>query len=107
MEHLKANGFTVKVQEVNSTAAYEKQYRVPSGMESCHTAVVNGYAIEGHVPATEIKCLLNGRPNLVGLAVPGMPLGSPGMEGARIDAYSVFSFDERGRTTVYGRYPGR
>ena len=107
VEHLKANGFTVKVQEVNNTAAYEKQYRVPPGMESCHTAVVNGYAIEGHVPATEIKRLLNEKPKLVGLAVPGMPLGSPGMEGARNDAYSVFGFDERGHTAVYARYPGR
>jgi hypothetical protein len=107
VEHLKASGFTVKVREVNSTAAYQKQYRVPRGMESCHTAVANGYAIEGHVPAADIKRLLKQRPKLAGLAVPGMPLGSPGMEGARNDAYSVFGFDERGRTTVYAQYSGR
>ena len=59
VEHLKANGFTVKVQEVNETSAYERQYRVPRSMVSCHTAVVNGYTIEGHVPAAEIKpCLI-------------------------------------------------
>jgi len=71
VEHLKASGFTVKVREVNSTAAYQKQYRVPRGMESCHTAVANGYAIEGHVPAADIKRLLMQRPKLAGLAVPG------------------------------------
>lgn len=107
VEHLKANGFAVKVQDVDSTAAYRKRYRVPQGMESCHTAVVNGYAIEGHVPATDIKRLLKERPKLLGLAVPGMPLGSPGMEGARNDAYSVLGFDERGHTSVYSRYPTR
>ena|SRR6266404_4594480 len=107
VEHLKMNGFTVRVQEVNNTAAYQRQYRVPRGMESCHTAVVNSYTIEGHVPAAEIKRLLKGRLSVFGLAVPGMPLGSPGMEGARTEEYSVFSFDEGGRTSVFARYPGR
>ena len=105
VEHLKANGFAVKVQEVSDTAGYERQYRVPRTMVSCHTAVVNGYTIEGHVPATEIKRLLNERPKAVGLAVPGMPVGSPGMEAAHSDAYSVFAFDESGQTTGYARYP--
>jgi hypothetical protein len=107
VEHLKMNGFTLKMQEVNSTAAYQRQYRVPRGMESCHTAVVNGYTIEGHVPAAEIKRLLKERSKVFGLAVPGMPLGSPGMEGTRSDEYSVFSFDESARTSVFARYPGR
>jgi hypothetical protein len=107
VEHLRANGFAVKVQEVNDTAGYERQYRVPRTMESCHTAVVNGYTIEGHVPATEIKRLLNEKPKAVGLAVPGMPVGSPGMEAAHSEAFSVFVFDEGGRTSVYARYPAR
>jgi hypothetical protein len=107
VEHLRANGFAVKVQEVNDTAGYERQYRVPRTMESCHTAVVNGYTIEGHVPATEIKRLLNEKPKAVGLAVPGMPVGSPGMEAAHSEAFSVFVFDEGGRTAVYARYPAR
>ena len=107
VEHLKTNGFTVKVQEVNDTSAYEKQYRVPRSMVSCHTAVVNGYTIEGHVPAAEIKRLLNERPKAIGLAVPGMPVGSPGMEAARSEAYSVFVFDESGRASVYAHYPSR
>jgi hypothetical protein len=107
VEHLRANGFAVKVQEVNDTAGYERQYRVPRTMESCHTAVVNGYTIEGHVPAADIKRLLNEKPKAVGLAVPGMPVGSPGMEAAHSEAFSVFVFDEGGRTSVYARYPAR
>ncbi len=107
VEHLKANGFIVKVQEVNDASAYERQYHVPRSMESCHTAVVNGYTIEGHVPAADIERLLSERPKAAGLAVPGMPVGSPGMEGARTDAYSVFIFNESSNTSVYARYPGR
>jgi hypothetical protein len=107
VEHLRANGFTVKVQEVNDTSSYERQYRVPRSMVSCHTAVVNGYTIEGHVPAAEIKRLLSERPRVVGLAVPGMPVGSPGMDAAHNDAYSVFGFDESGHASVYASYPAR
>ena len=76
-------------------------------MVSCHTAVVNGYTIEGHVPATEIKRLLSERPKAVGLAVPGMPVGTPGMEAAHSDVYSVFMFDESGHGSVYALYPAR
>src|SRR5712672_2681877 len=93
----RANGFTVKVQEVNDTAGYERQYRVPHTMESCHTAVVNGYTIEGHVPAADIKRLLNEKPRAVGLAVPGMPVGSPGMEAAHSEAFPS-SFSMRAAT---------
>ena len=107
VEHLKANGFSVKVQEVGDTAPYERQYHVARTMVSCHTAVVNGYTIEGHVPAADIKRLLNERPKAAGLAVPGMPIGSPGMESARSEAYSVFVFDESGQASVYARYPAR
>src|SRR5260370_11978052 len=92
VEHLRANGFTVKVQEVNDTAGYERQYPVPRTMVSCHTAVVNGYTIEGHVPAAEIKRLFNDRPKAVRLAVPGMPVGSPGMEAAQYETFSLLLF---------------
>jgi len=105
VEHLKANGFEVKVHEVPSTAEYRQKYGVPDKLQSCHTAVVNGYAIEGHVPAREIHRLLKTAPHAKGLAVPGMPAGSPGMEGARSDAYAVVLFDERGGTSVYQKYP--
>ena len=107
VEHLKANGFAVKVQEVRDTSSYERQYHVPRTMVSCHTAVVNGYTIEGHVPAADIKRLLNERTKAVGLAVPGMPVGSPGMEAARSEPYSVYAFDESGNTSVYAKYPAR
>ena len=107
VEHLRANAFTVKVQEVNDTSAYQRQYRVPRSMVSCHTAIVNGYTIAGHVPAADIKRLLSERPKAVGLAVPGMPVGTPGMEAAHSDAYSVLAFDESGHTSVYAHYPAR
>lgn len=107
VDHLKGNGFSVTVQEVDNTAEYERRYGVPRQLQSCHTAVVNGYAIEGHVPAREIQRLLNEKPKAKGLAVPGMPMGSPGMEGSRKEAYSVMLFDAQGHTSLYQGYPGR
>jgi hypothetical protein len=106
VEHLKANGFDVNVQEVPSTAEYRQKYGVPQNLQSCHTATVNGYVLEGHVPAREVQRLLKTRPNGKGLAVPGMPAGSPGMEGSRSDAYSVILFDQAGRTSEFQKYPG-
>jgi hypothetical protein len=76
---------------------------VPEKLYSCHTAVVQSYVIEGHVPADLIHRLLKERPALVGLAVPGMPVGSPGMEGTNPQPYDIISFDKAGRTSVYAR----
>src|SRR5262245_6027589 len=104
VEHLRANGFQVTVQEVQNIGEYKRKHGVPQSLQSCHTAVVEGYTIEGHVPASEIHRLLKERPNAKGLAVPGMPLGSPGMEGARSDKYSVLLFTADGRTSVYQEY---
>lgn len=104
-EHLRSNGFEVSVQEVASTAEYRRTYGVPENLASCHTAVVDRYSIEGHVPAVDIHRLLRERPEGRGLAVPGMPMGSPGMESARSEAYSVMLFDQAGRASVYQRYP--
>jgi hypothetical protein len=106
VEHLKANGFAPTVTDVPSTAEYRSKYRVPDQLQSCHTAVVGGYTVEGHVPAADIHRLLKQKPKATGLAVPGMPMGSPGMEGARVDAYSVLLFNSDGRTTVFQKYPG-
>ena len=106
VDHLKANGFEPKVTDVQSTAEYRKQYGVPEQLLSCHTATVGGYTIEGHVPAADIHRLLKQRPKATGLAVPGMPMGSPGMEGARRDAYSVLLFKSDGSTSVFQKYPG-
>jgi hypothetical protein len=89
VEHLRENGFTVKARDVANPSDYREKFGVPKDLGSCHTGLVAGYAIEGHVPAQDIKRLLAERPKARGLAVPGMPLGSPGMEGPRKDAYDV------------------
>jgi hypothetical protein len=108
VEHMKASGFSVKITEVPSTAEYRKKYGVPERLQSCHTAVVNGYAIEGHVPAADVHRLLKSRAKVKGLAVPGMPVGSPGMEqGTGAQAYSVVSFDEKGGVAEFQKYEAR
>jgi hypothetical protein len=76
-------------------------YKVPAQTRSCHTALVGGYVIEGHVPADEIHRLLKEKPKVAGLAVPGMPIGSPGMEGPNARPYDVLTFDKAGKTAVY------
>ena len=81
------------------------RYQVPYELQSCHTAIVDGYVIEGHVPVREINRLLSERPEIIGLAVPGMPIGSPGMDGAPAQPYQVIAFDEQGNQEVYARYP--
>ena len=107
VEHLRANGFEVSVQEVRDLSEYRRKYGVPAELASCHTATVEGYAVEGHVPAREIQRLLKEHPKAKGLAVPGMPLGSPGIESARTQAYSVLLFDSTGRSTVYQSYQAK
>jgi Predicted metal-binding protein len=105
VEHLKANGFTPVVTEVPSTAEYRAKYGVPEQLQSCHTAIVEGHPLEGHVPAEDIHRLLKTGKKGTGLAVPGMPMGSPGMEqGERHDPYSVVLFDSEGRTSVYQKH---
>jgi hypothetical protein len=106
VEHLKASGFATKVTDLTNLAPIKTQHQVPGALQSCHTAVVDGYVIEGHVPATDIQRLLKTRPDVAGLAVAGMPAGSPGMEaGGRIDPYHVTSFTRDGKTAVFASYP--
>lgn len=106
VEHLKANGFDVTVNEVPSTAEYRERYGVPTKLQSCHTAIVGGYAVEGHVPAADIQRLLKEKPKAKGIAVPGMPIGSPGMEqGDRKDTYSVILFTEDGDMKEFQKRP--
>ena len=83
------------------------RYRVPLELQSCHTAIVDGYVVEGHVPAEEIQRLVTERPDIVGVAVPGMPIGSPGMEvpGRAPEPFDVIAFDEFGRRQIFARYP--
>lgn len=104
--HMRAAGFTVKVVNVDDTTAARQRAGLPDRYGSCHTAFVDGYALEGHVPADEVKRLLTVRPVAVGLAVPSMPPGSPGMEvGDRHDPYQVLLIDRQGRATVFASYP--
>jgi hypothetical protein len=102
--HLQASGFAVKVTDVEEPALYRQKLGIPDALGSCHTAQVAGYAIEGHVPAADIKRLLVERPQARGLAVPSMPLGSPGMEGARRDPFDVFLVQSDGRYSTYRHY---
>ena len=106
--YLQANGFDVKVNDSGNAAA-RTRLRIPEKMGSCHTALVAGYALEGHVPASEIHRLLKEKPKAIGLAVPGMPIGSPGMDGAlyrgRADTYDVLLILENGSSRVYKSYP--
>ncbi len=107
MAHLEANGFFTKgIDQGNS--AQRRRLQVPEQLGSCHTALVGGYAIEGHVPAREIQRLLREKPKAVGLAVPGMPIGSPGMDGpeykGRRDPYDVLLILADGSTRVYQSY---
>ena len=105
VDHLKANGFTVRSHDTDNVAAHKVRLGVPSGYGSCHTAEVGGYVVEGHVPATEIKRLLREKPRARGLVVPAMPIGSPGMEeGSRKDAYEVFLVNRNGSTRTYAQY---
>ena len=89
---------------VNDPAVYRKRFGLPDALGSCHTAQVDGYAIEGHVPAAEIRRLLKERPPAKGLAVAGMPIGSPGMEGGRKESYDVILVRPDGTHSVYARY---
>jgi hypothetical protein len=101
------NGFSVQVEDVQNRAALREEYNVPLQIQSCHTAIVDGYIIEGHVPVAEIERLLAERPDVVGLAVLGMPIGSPGMEDESQpdQPYDVLAFDKDGNTQVYASYP--
>ncbi|MBI2963583.1 MAG: DUF411 domain-containing protein [Deltaproteobacteria bacterium] len=104
VEHLRSRGYTVTVSDVQDLRPVKHELGVPSGASSCHTAFVGGYFIEGHVPQEDISRLLAEHPDIAGLAVPGMPIGSPGMEGANPQAYSVFAVHKDGRITIFAEH---
>jgi hypothetical protein len=102
--HLRENGFDVSVENRDDLPSIKARQGVPEDLQSCHTAVVDGYTIEGHVPAGDIKKLLAQKPDAQGLAAPGMPMGSPGMEmGGRKDSYRVILFNKTGRA-IFARH---
>ena len=106
VEHMRGAGFTVAVTEVDDPSAVRARLSMPDRYGSCHTATVGGYVLEGHVPAVEVRRLLASKPAAVGLAVPGMVPGSPGMEmGTRHDPYQVLLIDRAGRASAYATYP--
>jgi len=104
VEHLEEAGFIVEAHDMNDVSPVKEENGVAPDISSCHTALVDGYVIEGHVPAADIKRLLKDRPAVAGLAVPGMPMGSPGMEGARTDPYNVVAFDKAGKRYVFAKH---
>lgn len=104
MGHLLENGFEVQTEDVRDMAPVKARFGVRPQLQGCHTALVDGYVIEGHVPAADIVRLLEERPDVEGLTVPGMPKGSPGMEGPVSEPYDVLAFDEAGRTEVFNSY---
>jgi hypothetical protein len=101
--HMQANGFVVKAVDVDDIDAVKREHGVPADATSCHTGIVNGYVVEGHVPADAVQKMLKDKPSIAGIAVPGMPMGSPGMEvpGGQKEAFNVVSFDKAGRIAVY------
>ena len=102
VDYMRAAGFTVEVHDQEDVAPIKRASGVPVSAESCHTAQVGGYVVEGHVPVEDIRKMLRERPQIVGIAAPGMPAGSPGMEvGSRRDRYDVVSFNRAGQTRVY------
>lgn len=104
IEHLEQNGFAVKAYNSDRMGEIKQALGVAPRHASCHTAEIDGYVIEGHVPADQIRRLLRERPEMAGLSVPGMPMGSPGMEGPRKDPYQVLLFDRTGNSRVYADY---
>jgi hypothetical protein len=104
IEHLIKHGYRVDAKDTPEMTEVKRTLGIPDGLTACHTAVVNGYLIEGHVPAADIARLLQEKPKVAGLAVPGMPMGSPGMEGPRAQHYQVLSFDKAGKTKVFASY---
>jgi hypothetical protein len=104
IEHLIKHGYRVDPKDTPEMTEVKRTLGIPDGLTACHTAVVNGYLSEGHVPAADIARLLKEKPKVAGLAVPGMPMGSPGMEGPRAQHYQVLSFDKAGKTKVFASY---
>jgi hypothetical protein len=103
IDYLRANGYEVKVEDLDDLSEIKAASGVPRQLQTCHTAVVEGYVVEGHVPVDALRSLLHDRPKVAGIAVPGMPIGAPGMDGAPVQHYDVIAWDKSGKTTVYAK----
>ena len=106
IDYVRDNGYTVEVNDVQNLGEIKSDYQIPTTLQACHTAIVDGYIIEGHVPIAEVERLLSERPDIAGLAVPGMPVGSPGMESsmAADQPFDVIAFDTSGNLEVFAQY---
>jgi hypothetical protein len=106
VDHLRSHGFAVRTTDREHLTDLKAAHHVPRHLQSCHVALVRGYAIEGHVPAADVQRLLQERPAIAGLAVPGMPIGSPGMEtpGHAPQPFDVIAFTKQGQTRVFARH---
>lgn len=104
VKHLAENGFKVKSVLVDDMSEIKNHLGIPHKLSSCHTATIDGYLVEGHVPATAIKKMLKERSNVKGISVPGMPIGSPGMEANYVESYDVVSFMDDGTQNIFARY---
>jgi hypothetical protein len=105
--HMRSDGFTVTVHDVEQTEleATKERFAVPENLRSCHTAQIDGYIIEGHVPASDVRLLLSFAPQVSGLAVPGMPIGSPGMEmGNDVETFATYTFDKNGDIRLFAKH---
>lgn len=106
IEHMEQHGFTVESVKETDMNAIKRKLGVPANLPSCHTATIGDYIVEGHVPAGDVQRMMEEKPDVAGISVPGMPLGSPGMEyGETRHAFDVISFDEDGGTAVFNHYP--
>jgi len=103
VQHVEANGFKAVVQDLENLDEIKRTMAVPGALQSCHTALVGTYVVEGHVPADVVHKMLKEKPAIHGLAVPGMPSGSPGMEGGAVEHYEIVAFERNGKTKVYAR----
>jgi hypothetical protein len=106
VDHLRAHGFTVRTTETEAIDDIKAKHQIPQSARSCHTALVGGYVVEGHVPAADVQRLLKERPAIAGIAVPGMPIGSPGMEvpGVKAQPFDVVAFTKQGTTRVFASH---
>ena len=105
VDHMREAGFTVNATDLDDLSSIKDQFSVAPENQSCHTAVVGGYVVEGHVPADVVRRMLSEKPDIAGIAVPGMPIGSPGMEveGRPADRYDIVAFDKNGQRSVYAK----
>ena len=104
VSHMRRNGFSVVVHDVDDMDPIKRKAGIPDSMESCHTAFVGDYSVEGHVPASDVKRMLEQHLNVKGLATPGMPASAPGMDSPEGEPYTVFTFNAKGKTNVFANY---